>query len=41
MSEPQREQLTALLDDVYEMFVEGIAASRDKTAEEVCHFVLG
>ena len=37
MSAAQREQLTALLDDVYEMFVDGIAASRAKTAEEVWH----
>eukprot|EP00891_Asterochloris_glomerata_P006294 jgi/Astpho2/6294/Aster-08346 len=35
MSEPQREQLTALLDDVYEGFTETVAADRGKTAQEV------
>ena len=36
MSEPQREQLTAILDDLYEGFTQQTAASRGKTAQEVC-----
>ena len=36
MSEAQREQLTALLDDIYEGFTTGIAQSRGKTTQEVC-----
>lgn len=35
MSEPQKEQLGALLDDIYGDFVDGIAVSRKKTREEV------
>ena len=35
MSEPQREQLTAILDDLYEGFTQQTAASRGKTAQEV------
>lgn len=35
MSEPQKEQLDALLDDIYGDFVDGIAVSRKKTREEV------
>lgn len=35
MSDAQREQLTAILDDIYEGFTAGIAASRGKTAQEV------
>ena len=35
MSEAQREQLTAILDDLYEGFTEHVAASRGKTAQEV------
>ncbi|CAG9461467.1 unnamed protein product [Pedinophyceae sp. YPF-701] len=34
MSEPQREQLTALLDAIYYHFCESIAEARGKTAEE-------
>ncbi|KAK9917362.1 hypothetical protein WJX75_003547 [Coccomyxa subellipsoidea] len=34
MSEAQREQLTALLDDIYEGFTTGIAQSRGKTTQE-------
>lgn len=42
MSEPQREQLTALLEDIYEGFTSTIAKDRKKTVEEVspvvqCH----
>lgn len=36
MSEAQREQLTAILDDIYEGFTTGIAQSRGKTTQEVC-----
>lgn len=35
MSEPQREQLTALLEDIYEGFTSTIAKDRNKTIEEV------
>ncbi|DBA80897.1 hypothetical protein WJX77_008755 [Trebouxia sp. C0004] len=35
MSEPQREQLTALLEDIYEGFTSTIAKDRSKTVEEV------
>lgn len=35
MSEPQREQLTALLEDIYEGFTSTIAHDRKKTVEEV------
>ena len=35
MSDAQREQLSAILDDIYEGFTEGIAQSRGKTAQEV------
>ncbi|KAL3146137.1 hypothetical protein ABBQ38_015479 [Trebouxia sp. C0009 RCD-2024] len=35
MSEPQREQLTALLEDIYEGFTTTIAHDRKKTVEEV------
>ena len=35
MSEPQREQLTALLEDIYEGFTSTIAKDRKKTVEEV------
>lgn len=35
MSEPQREQLTALLEDIYEGFTATIAKDRNKTIEEV------
>lgn len=37
MSEPQREQLTALLEDIYEGFTSTIAKDRNKTVEEVSH----
>ncbi len=36
MSEAQREQLTAILEDIYEGFTQGIAQSRGKTTQEVC-----
>lgn len=35
MSEFQREQLSALLDDIFDTFVDGIAKSRKKTRDEV------
>ena len=35
MSEPQREQLSALLDDIYGTFKDSVAASVEKTLEEV------
>ena len=35
MSEPQREQLTALLEDIYEGFTSTIAHDRTKSVEEV------
>lgn len=35
MSEAQREQLTAILDDLYEGFTEDVAASQSKSAAEV------
>ena len=35
MSEAQREQLTAILDDLYEGFTEDVAASKGKSAAEV------
>lgn len=35
MSEPQREQLTALLEDIYEGFTTTVAHDRKKTVEEV------
>lgn len=35
MSEAQREQLTALLDDIYDDFVSTVASARGKTREEV------
>lgn len=35
MSEAQREQLTAILDDIYEGFTQGIALSRGKSVQEV------
>ena len=35
MSDAQREQLTAILDDIYAGFTQGIAASRGKSADEV------
>jgi hypothetical protein len=35
MSEAQREQLSALLDDIYGGFVRDVAASRGKTTQEV------
>ncbi|BDA50409.1 Protease 4 [Coccomyxa sp. Obi] len=34
MSEAQREQLTAILEDIYEGFTEGIALSRGKSVQE-------
>jgi len=39
MSEPQREQLTALLEDIYEGFTNTIAKDRNKTVEEVCYIL--
>ncbi|KAI3438408.1 hypothetical protein D9Q98_000839 [Chlorella vulgaris] len=39
MSEPQREQLTALLDDIYDGFVADVAASLGKSQEEVIAFM--
>ncbi len=36
MSEAQREQLTAILEDIYEGFTEGIALSRGRSVQEVC-----
>lgn len=39
MSEAQREQLSTLLDDIYEDFVSGIAHGRGKTKEEVEDFI--
>lgn len=35
MSDAQREQLSAILDDIYEGFTEGIAQSRGRTPQEV------
>jgi ClpP class serine protease len=35
MSEPQHEQLSALLDTIYEGFTSAVAASRGKSAAEV------
>ncbi len=35
MSEAQREQLTAILDDLYEGFTDDVAASKGKSAAEV------
>ena len=35
MSEPQREQLTALLDDIYTSFVDAVAKGRGKSHEDV------
>ena len=35
MSEPQREQLSALLDDIYSTFKDSVASSVKKTSEEV------
>jgi hypothetical protein len=35
MSDAQREQLSAILEDIYAGFTQGIAASRGKSAEEV------
>jgi protease-4 len=35
MSEAQREQLSALLDDIYGVFVRDVAASRGRTTQEV------
>lgn len=35
MAEPQREQLTALLEDIFGTFTKGVAASVGKTPEEV------
>lgn len=35
MAEPQREQLSALLDDIYGTFKDSIASSVKKTPEEV------
>lgn len=35
MSEAQREQLTALLEDIYEGFITSIAKDRNKTPDEV------
>ena len=35
MSEAQREQLTALLEDIYDGFASQIAKDKSKTAEEV------
>lgn len=35
MSEPQKEQLSALLEDLYTGFVDGVAKSRGKTEEQV------
>ena len=39
MSEYQREQLTALLEDIYDTFVESLATSRGKTKEEIQEFI--
>ncbi|KAL4448020.1 hypothetical protein ABPG75_005239 [Micractinium tetrahymenae] len=39
MSEAQREQLTALLDDIYGGFLEHVAAARGKSREEVAAFL--
>lgn len=35
MSEAQREQLTAILDDLYEGFTDDVAASKSKSSQEV------
>ena len=35
MAEPQKEQLTALLDDIYGTFKDSVAQSVGKTIEEV------
>lgn len=35
MSEFQREQLAALLDDIFDTFVDGVASARGKTREDV------
>ena len=35
MSEAQREQLTAILDDLYEGFTDDVAASKNKSPAEV------
>lgn len=35
MSEAQREQLTALLDDFYDGFVQHVSKTRDKPVEQV------
>ena len=39
MSEPQREQLTALLDDIFAEFVSRVAARRGKTEAEVLELI--
>ncbi len=39
MSEPQREQLTALLEDIYEGFTSTIAKDRNKTVQEVSYIL--
>lgn len=39
MSEYQREQLTTLLEDIYDDFVESLATSRGKTKEEIMDFI--
>lgn len=39
MSEYQREQLTALLEDIYDDFVDSLAASRGKTRQDVLDLI--
>lgn len=39
MSEYQREQLTALLEDIYDDFVDSLAASREKTRQDVLDLI--
>ena len=39
MSKYQREQLTALLEDIYDDFIESFATSRGKSSEEIQEFV--
>ena len=40
MSEAQREQLTAILDDLYEGFTDDVAASKGKSAAEVSRLLV-
>ncbi|CAD7704455.1 unnamed protein product [Ostreobium quekettii] len=39
MSDPQREQMSELLEDMYQYFVDVVAESRKKTAAEVMHML--